>query len=240
MNLVVRDRSQLNSWPAFVDAMIALILVIMFTIVVYFISNTQWVRELYVKSRQQRVEQAIEDQFSKEIAKNDVRIEHDGNLQRISFSNKLLFKEAKKDLREDSGTELLARLRDVFLSELETDHEIFQKVDIEAHADPRRLLQPSDYQTNWDLSVARAAEVVKFFVGDEQLARFKKGNGQDILLDPALFAATGYSLFRPPKEGLEFGDAYYLGAPEGSTLERVYEDARRMDILITYSTELPE
>lgn len=240
MDLIVKSRPQINAWPAFVDAMIALILMIMFTIMIYFVSNTRWVRDLYVKSRQERIELAVKERFTQEIAEGSIRIATDGNLQRISFSNKLLFTEAEKELVEGAGTELLARLRDVFLTELETDRNIFQQVDIEAHADPRRLLRSSEYATNWDLSAARAAEVVKFFAGNEQQGRLQKAAGQDILLDPALFAATGYSLFRPPEEGRNLGAAYYQGVPEGRELERLYEDARRMDVLITYSTELPE
>ena len=115
-------------------------------------------------------------------------------MQRISFSDKLLFPSGDKTLKS-GGKAILTKLKKVF-SDLWTENQnIFNSIQVEGHADPRPYNNEMD---NWFLSTSRAIEIVKFFIGEEYQIREAYENNIQLPLDPSLFSATGYSFFHPP------------------------------------------
>ena len=250
MDLTIR-RSRLNPWLGYLDAMIALLLVVLLTIVVAYLRDGERIERLWVEARQRSVFAALEATFPTEITRGTIRVRSDGNLQRLSFSDGLLFVEGSRQLRGE-GREVLDRLRTVLEQELASNPHAFQRIEIEAHADPRAPRRTLEFRDNWQLSAARAAEVVTYFVGDERAARARKAAGRETPLDPALFSASGFSIFRPPSGALEeLGSTYFAGTRQAASpsalapvdldqrLAHFYDLARRMDVLLTYSMELP-
>ncbi|MGV8146354.1 MAG: flagellar motor protein MotB [Alkaliphilus sp.] len=97
----------------------------------------------------------------------------------LRLQDNVLFDSGKSELKSDSF-ELLS-----YLSTLLKQSEFLDKnVRIEGHTDSDPLRFGARYETNWELSVARASRVVRYLIEVEELA-------------PQRFTASGYSMFHP-------------------------------------------
>lgn len=85
---------------------------------------------------------------------------------------------------------------------------INNEIMIQGHTD-NRPIKSSQYESNWELSTARAFAVLKYFINDKHL-------------DPKRFSATGYGEYRPIVE---------------NSSEENMEINRRVDILIVQERE---
>jgi chemotaxis protein MotB len=92
----------------------------------------------------------------------------------IRFKENALFDSGKADLKEDAKV-LLSELIDI-LSEISRD------IRVEGHTD-NIPIHNKDFESNWELSAQRAANVVKFFI--------EKG------MDPLRLSLSGYSEYHP-------------------------------------------
>lgn len=97
----------------------------------------------------------------------------------LRFQDSILFDSGKADIKEDAKEILISIVE--FLQKPE-----FRKKDIriEGHTDTDPLRSNARYETNWELSVARSANVVRFLI-------------EDINLDPVRFSASGYGEYHP-------------------------------------------
>jgi len=122
----------------------------------------------------------------------------------VQMSDKVLFEAGKSDLKDD-GQKALATIAQVLKTIPDRDFLIA------GHTD-NRPIRTRRFRSNWELSTARALEVVKFLQGEG--------------VDPAHLGAAGYSEFDP------VGDN---GAEEGRAQNRRIEI-----ILMPNISELPE
>ncbi len=99
----------------------------------------------------------------------------------VSLSNQLLFQSGKTDI-DKSGQEALLGLANV----LNTQRDI--NILVEGHTDTVAIKGSAKFRDNWDLSVLRATEVVRFLTE----------NGK---VDPTRVIASGRSEFFPLKTG---------------------------------------
>lgn len=97
----------------------------------------------------------------------------------LRFQDNVLFDSGKADLKETSK-EVLVYLADFLASE----EFLSKQVRVEGHTDTDKLKPNSKYETNWELSVARAANVVRYLI-------------EEIELEPARFSASGYGEYHP-------------------------------------------
>ncbi|AKL95473.1 flagellar motor protein MotB [Clostridium aceticum] len=97
----------------------------------------------------------------------------------LRFQDNVLFDSGKAIIKEDSK-EILAAIAE-FLEEPEFEEKF---VNVEGHTDTDPLRPNAKYETNWELSVARAANVVRLLI-------------EDIGLQPARFSASGYGEYQP-------------------------------------------
>jgi len=154
-----------------------------------------------VRKRQICMKQDIEMEFARDY-KNDIRISRDGNLQKIVFSDKILFDLAKADLKPQ-GKKVLDRIGRILIK-----NRFYKRIQVEGHTDDLPIKTPL-YNSNWELSSARATSVVRFL--------------QDMVgIMPQLLSATGYSEYQPIAENED---------DETRSLNR------RIELVLVYSTE---
>lgn len=138
----------------------------------------------------------IETSLKTEIAKQTIKLEEMEGKLKLTFVDKILFDTGKVEIK-DRGKELLLEIA-VTLNE-DKGHNIW----VEGHTDnvPIGKLLKERFPSNWELSAARAAAVVRFLQEESGL-------------EPERLSASGYSYFRP----VESNDT-----PEGRSQNRRIE-----------------
>lgn len=185
MNLRMRQTSVLNIWPAFTDVAIAMLLIFLFFLFIQFIANSKLILKIRMEKKQETIQEAFAKKFAAEIANGTITIERDGNLQRFSFSDRILFKTAEAELQPLGQTTLTAVGR--LLQRYKTDakgQRLYQSVQINGHTD-NIPIETEQFPSNWELSSARAIAVLRLFVSDE------------VGIDARTLIATGYGEYHP-------------------------------------------
>lgn len=110
---------------------------------------------------------------------SQVLVELDQNGLILRFQDNVLFSSGKANIKTPSKLVLLD-ISDILVKE------DFKKYNIrvEGHTDSVPTLTTSKYPTNWDLSVARASNVVKFLIEEADLT-------------PSRLSAAGFSEYKP-------------------------------------------
>jgi chemotaxis protein MotB len=176
-----------NFWPPWADVLLIILLMLILYIFMQFISySSASIDELLVvKKRQSQMEEEILREFEKDY-KNDIMINRDGSLQKITFSDKILFDLGKAELKEQGRMVLLRMAR------ILNKNQFYKSIQIEGHTDnlPITGILRSRYPSNWELSSARATSVVRYM--------------QDHAgLEPWFLSATGYSEYHPVVENTD-------------------------------------
>lgn len=185
MNLRMRQTSVLNIWPAFTDVAIAMLLIFLFFLFIQFIANSKLILKIRMEKKQETIQEAFARKFAAEIANGTITIERDGNLQRFSFSDRILFKTAEAELQPLGQTTLTAVGR--LLQRYKTDakgQRLYQSVQINGHTD-NIPIETEQFPSNWELSSARAIAVLRLFISDE------------VGIDARTLIATGYGEYHP-------------------------------------------
>lgn len=97
----------------------------------------------------------------------------------VRFTDTILFDLGKADLRPDSRA-LLSSIGGFIAP-------VSNEIIVEGHADNYPLRPDAKFATNWELSAARAVNVVRYFT-------------EDMHMRPERFSAAGYGEFRPVVE----------------------------------------
>ena len=184
MDLRMRQTSVLNIWPAFTDVAIAMLLIFLFFLFIQFIANSKLILKIRMEKKQETIQAAFEKAFAKEIANDTIAIESDGNLQRFSFSDRILFHTAEAELQPLGRTTLTAVGR--LLQRYKIDEKgkrLYQSVQINGHTD-NIPIETEQFPSNWELSSARAIAVLRLFV-------------DEIGIDARTLNATGYGEYHP-------------------------------------------
>jgi chemotaxis protein MotB len=114
--------------------------------------------------------------LSDEISKGELKVDQYRNMVTLEMSDKILFDSAKADLGEN-GRALLLRLAGLFAKSGKI-------VRVEGHTDDVKMGPNAKYDTNWELSTARAVTVVRFLQHEGGL-------------DPARLMAAGRGKWMP-------------------------------------------
>ena len=126
-----------------------------------------------------RTRREIEYNLKDQIAQKDVKIEEIEGKLKVTFVDKILFDSGSTKVKE-KGQEVLLTLAEVLVAD--TNNTIV----VEGHTDDVEIGYPlrERFPSNWELSTARAASVVRFL---QEQANIK----------PERLTATGYSFHRP-------------------------------------------
>jgi len=126
-----------------------------------------------------RTRREIEHNLKDQIAQKDVRIEEIEGKLKVTFVDKILFDSGSTKVKE-KGQEVLLTLAESLVAD--TNNTIV----VEGHTDNVEIGWPlrERFPSNWELSTARAASVVRFL---QEQANIK----------PERLSATGYGFHRP-------------------------------------------
>lgn len=159
--------------------------------------------ELDAMARQQnelaRAKKELEERLANELASGDLGVSMSDRGLVVTMLDRILFDSGKAELKSTAeGT--LQKVADVLGEQAEN------VIYVEGHTDSDPIRQ-SGWRSNWELSTARATEVIHYFT--EQAG-----------LNPEKFVASGYGEFHPVAEN---------ASSEGKTLNR------RVEVIISPS-----
>lgn len=147
-------------------------------------------KEKYIEDAEEMVVNAEKKLADKELdeAKNDIRdtIEEQGisdKVQIVEEKDFLLIRLDQEVFFDSGSADILSNGKTVLSSLALSLREIRNEIMVSGHTDNVPMVNKR-YETNWELSTARATNVVRYFVEDENL-------------DPLLFTATGNGEYRP-------------------------------------------
>ncbi len=133
-----------------------------------------------IESELKRVQSELSTMLEPQIQAGNVRIKRRGNDLVVDLADQILFDSAKTEINE-GGQKVLSQVAPT-LAQLKD-----YTIQVAGHTDSTRVTSPSTqehYATNWELSTARATNVVRF------LQERGKVPGERL-------AATGFAQYRP-------------------------------------------
>lgn len=173
------DEPHVPMWPSMSDlALCTALVMILYVVVQFVVSYEATALTLEIETRQEALARVVSTAVGESFG-SQLRIAGDGNLQRITFSDQVLFDSGRAELKP-TGKLILQTVGGV----LRERSESFARVLVEGHTDDRPLRRDSPFPSNWELSSARATSVVRFL-------------HDDCGLEPKLLSASGYSQFHP-------------------------------------------
>lgn len=199
-----QDELDFNYWASFADLMLALVLVLsllLFVVVAVISFNT--VNLKHVQDNQSKLINSIagyykvgaitiksDEQLKRTllgISTNnnnvyDIKIQNDLNVQRITFSDKLLFRPDEVTINT-SGQEVLSVVGTIINSQLY----LIKEIQIEGHAD---TIKSSRFRTNTELAAMRAIAVFEYLQRDVGIDPNKK-----------LMSVTSFGEFKSVRRG---------------------------------------
>ncbi|MBU0700506.1 OmpA family protein [bacterium] len=210
MNLRKQQGDLVNIWPAFADVAMFMVLILTFFFFFQFLIIADRLADrLLVVNNQQKMRNIFEENFKEEINKT-ITIEENGNIQRFKFSDRMLFDTGKAEIKEQ-GKDLLGEVRDI----LKQNTHLYQRIQIEGYTDDVPI-NNKNFNSNWQLSSARATEIVEFFAPKEK----ESAETYQDKINPGSLSATGFSQYQPATS---------------STTETGKAMNRRIEIVLVYS-----
>jgi len=176
------DPVTIRPYPSFVDALAAMLLVLVFIITILSIFSGKVLDEIDGRERAKLAQSRLDQDFAALVAADGMEIEIKGTEIRILLPERLLFRSGEAEVRPEGEPlidQLGSRLREM------TGGEIF----VEGHTDNRAIAGhlAKRYPTNWELSTARATYIVR------RLVRVSA-------LEPKRLTASGLADTRPVAE----------------------------------------
>lgn len=182
-----RAHSPVDVWPAFGDTMLAFLLVLMLLLIFQIATNIEIVSEIGLNEQihddQQKVA-AVVRSLKQHYSAIEISAP-DGNAHEITLGSEALFESASSELSQ-SGRALLS---DLVRQIVQADLKSLKEVTVKGHTDDVAI-RNQRFASNWELSTARATEVVRFLTGEVS-------GGSRIDPRRVTLVAAGYGEFRP-------------------------------------------
>ena len=124
-----------------------------------------------------KTQRELERKFKNEMASGDMSVSMQDRGLVVTVLDRVLFDSGRSDLK-DSAQATLGKVADTLSAEAKNN-----MVYVEGHSDDRPI-RFSAWRSNWELSTARATEVIHYFV-------------ESANLNPQRLAAVGYGEFHP-------------------------------------------
>ena len=226
------DALDFNFWPSFSDLMLSLVLILVLVIFLFIsVMAVGTVNLSHVKQSQMAMIQNIAAAYSvtpKEISPDyfdiplaGIMIQNEPTLQRISFTDRILFPPDEHELSE-TGKETLTIVGGLIKKQLSFIHEI----QIQGHADTDKSRL---YPSNLDLAALRAIEVYKYLQNE-------------VGIDPTdhLMSATSFGEFKPVSR-LDTDMTYDQSRlTKDNSTKNLKDRNRRIELLLFYSVEIKD
>ncbi len=175
------DDDAANYWPSFTDVAMSMLLILVFFIFVQFLANADWFKRIEMEKRQKAILSAFQRELPGELRDSTIRVYTTWDRQQFTFSDRVLFDRAQAELKP-TGVALLARVAAI----LKANGGLVKRIQVEGHTDASPI-KTVLYRDNWELSSARATQVVKFFGA--------------LGVDQRLMSSNGFAEFRPIASG---------------------------------------
>lgn len=134
-----------------------------------------------------KLEEALEQYIENYNLESEILVTNENAGLVLRFSDNVLFDSGKAEVKPRSK-EILIGIAD-FLQKPEFINKLIR---IEGHTDTDKIVGNFKYPTNWELSVGRASNVVRYLI-------------EEVSLDPVRFSASGYGEYHPvaPNDNVE-------------------------------------
>jgi flagellar motor protein MotB len=227
------DILDFNFWPSFADLMLALVLILLLLLFMFTAVITIGTVNLeHIQKKQLVMVNSIAASYGVKAAplpnekdaygisinvpnNYDIEIRNEPTLQRITFSDKILFEKDRYQIT-DKGRDTLLKVGQALKNMLPAIREI----QIQGHADPDKTAR---YDSNVHLAAFRAIEVFRFLQ-------------KDVSIDPAshLMSASSFGEFKPltrPQDGSNYDQEKLM---RDNLSEEQKSKNRRIELLLFY------
>lgn len=179
MSRRLSDPVTLRPWPSFVDALAATLLVLVFIITILSIFSGKVLDSIEGREKAKQASSRLNDDLALLLKADGVQIESQGEVLRIRLPEDVLFDSGEAELNPD-GLRVVHQLGTRLAAVTEG------RIDVEGHTDDRPITGSlaARFPTNWELSTARATQVVRLFA-------------EEAGIDPTRLTASGHGPHRP-------------------------------------------
>jgi|GEM_PF-5845336 len=153
---------------------------------------------------------------STRMSKPDIVFNNDATLQRIRFSDKILFESDKHVIKDNTGEKILKNVGDKIFNNIESIKEII----IEGHTDNGRTKL---YKSNLHLGMERAITIFDFLKDNTKLDPNKQ-----------LISASTYGEYKPVQRNIKDLNYNEVKTYENNSSKNKKALNRRIDIFINY------
>ncbi len=138
---------------------------LMFFLLIHFVQNNvnpAGLASEIARQKQVRFNDVFQREFAAEIARGEIRFVSDVNLLQITFGEEILFSVSRYEL-QPRGQVMLRRLAHAVQTlDTASRQPLYDQIQIEGHTDSTNMDRPAYPHDNWELSTARALEVLRF------------------------------------------------------------------------------
>lgn len=172
---------EFSVWPLMIDMLTSILIIFVLINFISSLANIQEFEHLIIDIKRKAFIEKFDQIFVDEINNNKIEKQSKYNHLKITFSDKILFNSGDYRLGTD-GKNVLKKLSSLLVDK--TIQQGIDKIQVEGHTDSRRLSGKIEYpKNNWELSAARAIDVIQFLSESKEL---------DIKTPSNLFTLNGY------------------------------------------------
>ncbi|HPG82096.1 MAG TPA: OmpA family protein [bacterium] len=166
------EEEEFNIWPTYSDVAFSIVLILLFLMFAQYVVIGKILNIAEIEKTQLLIRSKLQDRFPQEWNVS-IRESSQPQLQRITFTDKILFETGSAELGVQGGNilrgvaEVITSVHDSLANHANPHQKksLFDEIQIQGHTDNAPIgggLQKK-YPTNWELSSARATTVVRFF-----------------------------------------------------------------------------
>lgn len=174
-------REEFSVWPLMIDMLSSIF-------IIYIIQSTilspKAFERIEIEKKRKEFIVKVENRLQTNSKNNDIGLIGEFNYLKITFSDLILFDRGDYTLK-NAGKVLLRKISDLLILKDKKGF-IVSKVQVEGHTDTSPLNRSEYPRNNWELSSARALEVVNYFTIDQKC-------------NPDLFSANAFGEYNPIK-----------------------------------------
>jgi chemotaxis protein MotB len=174
-------REEFSVWPLMIDMLSSIFIIY---IVQSTILSPKAFERLEIEKKRKDFISKVSQRLQSNITNNDIGLIGEFNYLKITFSDLILFDQGDYTLKVE-GKVLLSKISDLLIQKDKNDF-IVSKVQVEGHTDNSSLNRSEYPKNNWELSSARALEVVDYFTTHKNCS-------------PNLFSANAFGEYNPIK-----------------------------------------
>jgi chemotaxis protein MotB len=177
-----------NVWPTFADIAFSILLIISLIMLAQYVVVGKFLELNRISKEQRLLSKKLKETFPSDYGK-DIKVTNEPQLQKITFSDKILFDSGRTEIKKQGQT-ILKKVGNILNQINQHSLSSFDEIQIRGHTDDMPIVGEklkAKFPTNWELSSGRATAVVRFFVDN-----CKMKSSKDLLLSAQGFSQYDY------------------------------------------------